>query len=97
MVQSIELDESNEQAGDLSDDQALIEQGIKEQLFHKYLKKIPKNCLDILKLVMKGKQSEEIATKLKMSSAAYVRKKKRICIESLLEMIKKDPKSKELL
>jgi hypothetical protein len=46
---------------------------------------------------MKGLQSEKIAEKLKMSSAAYVRKKKRICLNSLVEMIKKDPKSKELL
>jgi len=51
----------------------------------------------LLKLVLKGLQSEKIAESLKMSSAAYVRKKKRICLKSLIEMIKKDPKSKELL
>jgi hypothetical protein len=46
---------------------------------------------------MKGFQSDTIAKKLKMSSAAYVRKKKRICLNTLIEMIKKDPKSNELL
>jgi len=97
IVQSEELKEDSALVGDFEDQQILIEQGIKEQLFHKYLNKISKNCLDILKLVMKGLKSDLIAKELKMSSAAYVRKKKRICLGTLLEMIKKDPKSKELL
>lgn len=97
LKQSVEINEGNETSDNFHDEQQLIEEGIKEQLFHKYLNKISKNCLDILKLVMKGLQSEKIAENLKMSSAAYVRKKKRICLKSLIEMIKKDPKSKELL
>lgn len=95
--QSVEIAESNEGSDDLEDAQFLIEEGIKEQLFHKYLQKISDNCLDILKLVMQGYQSDKIASELNMSSAAYVRKKKRICLKSLVEMIKNDPKSKELL
>jgi len=95
--QTVEIDEDKEAFNDLSDEQYLVEEGIKEHLFHKYLKKISKNCLAILQLVMKGLKSDLIAERLEMSSAAYVRKKKRICLKNLVEMIKKDPKSNELL
>lgn len=95
--QSVEINESNERSDNFEEEQRLAEEGIKEQLFHKYLKKISKNCKDILLLVIKGLQSDEIAEKLKMSSAAYVRKKKMICMKNLVEMIKNDAKFKELL
>lgn len=97
LIHSVELTEANEIEGDLNETRKLFETGLKEQLFHKYIKKIPKPCFDLLKLVLKGFQSDTIAKKLKMSSAAYVRKKKRICLNTLIEMIKKDPKSNELL
>jgi len=92
-----EIDEDREILEDLSEEKHLAMEGLKEHLLHKYLKKISKNCFDILKLVMDGLKSELIAEQLKMSSAAYVRKKKRICLKNLVEMIKKDPKSNELL
>lgn len=94
---TVEIDEDKEVFDEFSDEQILVDEGIKEHLFHKYLKKISKNCLAILQLVMKGLKSDLIANQLKMSSAAYVRKKKRICLKNLIEMIKKDPKSNELL
>ncbi len=97
LIHSVELNETNEIAGDLNDNHKLLIAGLKEQLFHKYIHKISKTCFDILQLVMKGFTSDTIADNLKMSSAAYVRKKKRICLRTLIEMIKKDPKSNELL
>lgn len=97
LTHSVELVESKENLNDFLDEQHFVEEGIKEHLFHKYLQKLSKNCLAILQLVMKGLKSDIIANQLEMSSAAYVRKKKMICLKNLVEMIKKDPKSNELL
>ena len=75
----------------------LIMKGLKERLFHKYFHRISEKCRQILKLVMEGLTASIIANKLGFTSDAYVRKRKKICLDSLIEMIKRDPKSKELL
>lgn len=74
-----------------------ILEGLKEQLFHKYFRSISEKCKSILKLVMKGYTAIVIAKMLKFTSDAYVRKRKKVCLEALVERIMKDPKSKELL
>lgn len=84
-------------SSDYEEEERLINEGIKEQLFHKYISLIPESCIKILSLVMVGFTSAVIAEKLKLSSDAYIRKRKKICLETLIEMIKKDPKSRELL
>jgi len=82
---------------DCQEEERMIVDGIKEQLFHKYLKKLPEYCYNILQLVMLGMTARNIAEKLKMSSEGYVRNRKKVCMDSLINMIKNDPKSKELL
>lgn len=84
-------------SSDYEEEERLINEGIKEQLFHKYINHIPESCIKILRLVMAGFTAAVIAKKLNLSSDAYIRKRKKICIETLIEMIKKDPKSRELL
>lgn len=84
-------------SSDFEEEERLATEGIKEQLFQKYLNQIPESCIKILKLVMAGLKAAEIANKLNFSSDAYVRKRKKNCLETLIEMIKKDPKSRELL
>jgi len=75
----------------------VINEGLKELLFHKYIKSISEKCREIIRLIIKGYTSVIIAKMLKFTSDAYVRKRKKICLKALIEMIKKDPKSKELL
>lgn len=82
---------------DFEEEQRLIIDGIKEQLFHHYLSQISEACVKVLRLVMAGISSAEIAEELGFTSDSYVRKRKKICLETLIEMIKKDPKSRELL
>ncbi|NPD46478.1 MULTISPECIES: RNA polymerase sigma factor [unclassified Lentimicrobium] len=84
-------------SSDFEEEERLAVEGIKEQLFQKYIDLIPDSCMKILKLVMAGFKAAEIANKLNLSSDAYIRKRKKICLETLIEMIKKDPKSRELL
>lgn len=84
-------------SSDFEEEERLVADGIKEQLFQKYISKIPDSCIKILQLVMAGFKAAEIANKLNLSSDAYIRKRKKICLETLIEMIKKDPKSRELL
>lgn len=84
-------------SSDFEEEERLAVEGIKEQLFQKYISQIPESCMKILKLVMAGFKAAEIANKLNLSSDAYIRKRKKICLETLIEMIKKDPKSRELL
>ncbi len=79
------------------DTDSLIKQGLKERLFHKYFKSISEKCRKILQLFLKGFTAVVIAEKLNFTSDSYVRKRKKVCIETLVEMIKKDPISKELL
>lgn len=76
---------------------SLILKGLKERLFHKYFNVLTEKCKEILKLYMNGNTAGIIAEKLGFTSDAYVRKRKKICLDTLIEMIKHDPKSKELL
>lgn len=95
---SVQLNEEDDDlASDLAEEEKLIVDGIKEQLFHKHIKNIPQTCVKVLQLVMAGLKSEDIAKKLNFASGTYVRKKKKICLDTLIEMIKKDPKSKDIL
>ena len=84
-------------SSDFEEEERLVVEGIKEQLFQKYINQIPDSCIKILKLVMAGFKAAEIANKLNFSSDVYIRKRKKFCLETLIEMIKKDPKSRELL
>ena len=84
-------------SNDFEEEERLVVEGIKEQLFQKYINQIPDSCIKILKLVIAGFKAAEIANKLNLSSDSYIRKRKKICLETLIEMIKKDPKSRELL
>ena len=82
---------------DYEEEERLIMEGIKEQLFHKYILELPEYCFKILQLVIAGMTAKVIAQKLNLSSEGYVRNRKKVCLDTLIKMIKKDPKSKELL
>lgn len=95
--QAAKLHDNIDVSGDMDEEEAMARDGIKENLFHKYLYEIPKKCIKIMQLVLKGFKASVIAKRLGLSSESYVRKRKTVCLKTLVEMIKKDPKSKELL
>ena len=70
-------------SSDFEEEERLVVEGIKEQLFQKYIEQIPDSCIKILKLVMTGLKAAEIANKLNFSSDAYVRKRKKILSREL--------------
>ena len=95
LFESTKLQDNNVKFDDTMDQ--VINEGLKELLFHKYIKRISEKCREIIRLIIKGYTSAIIAKMLKFTSDAYVRKRKKVCLKTLIEMIKKDPKSKELL
>lgn len=97
LPRSIDIEGLKDLTHDYEEEERLIVEGIKEQLFHKYLKQLPEYCINILQLVIAGMTARVIAEKLNLSSEGYVRNRKKVCLDTLIEMIKNDPKSKELL
>jgi len=50
----------------------------------------------VLKLFSEGSSYEEIARKMGMKNEAYARRKKYLCKEALMEIIKTDPEYHDL-
>jgi DNA-directed RNA polymerase specialized sigma24 family protein len=50
----------------------------------------------VLKLFSEGYSYEEIARKMGMKNEAYARRKKYLCKEALMEIIKTDPEYQDL-
>ena len=97
LPRSIDIEGLKDITHDYEEEERLIMEGIKEQLFHKYILELPEYCFKILQLVIAGMTAKVIAQKLNLSSEGYVRNRKKVCLDTLIKMIKKDPKSKELL
>lgn len=69
----------------------------KKAVVEALLSKVPEDCRQILYYwAMKYKMSE-IAETLDINSAAYVKKKKHLCLKKLITAIENDPKYKEEL
>ena len=66
------------------------------QLYQEHFKKLSFNCQKILELFLAKIPLKEIARILGLKSEVYVKKRKHICKEKLVENIKKDPKFKSL-
>ena len=66
------------------------------QLFQEHFKKLSFNCQKILELFLAKIPLKEIASILGLKSEFYVKKRKHICKEKLVESIKKDPKFNSL-
>ena len=97
LPRSVDIEGLKDLTHDYEEEERLIMEGIKEQLFHKYILELPEYCFKILQLVIAGMTAKVIAQKLNLSSEGYVRNRKKVCLDTLIKMIKKDPKSKELL
>jgi len=75
----------------------LARKALRNQLFFTYFKQLTKGCQKLLQLFLTETSAEEIAIKLDLKNANYVRKRKSNCLETLMEKIKEDWKFKELI
>ncbi len=76
-------------------DEILLEED-RRRLFKTHFRKLSEGCKSLFEHFFKGMSMENIATSLNLASAGYVRKKKHLCQEKLIEAIKNDPLYKEL-
>lgn len=93
------IDFNDEIGVDLLNDEIelLAKKAIRSQLFNTYFKQLTKGCQNLLRLFLTDTNAEEIARKLDLKSANYVRKRKSNCLSTLIEKIRKDSKFKELI
>jgi RNA polymerase sigma factor (sigma-70 family) len=82
---------------DNNDLHPLIEMQEKEQVFWMAFEKLGKDCRFILQLFFEGHSMEEICESLGHSSVGYTKKRKFQCKESLIQLVKTDPKFAELV
>ena len=69
-----------------------VDETIERQIFQNNFKKLDKICQKILKYHLKKMSDKEIARKAKIKDVSYLRKRKYLCKERLIKMIKEDPK-----
>ncbi len=68
-----------------------IEASMERKIYQYYFSKLSKDCREILTMFYNELSFREIAEKLGFSSEEYVRKRKHLCKEQLIKMIKSDP------
>ncbi len=66
-----------------------------EKILSRSFQKLKPDCQTILTLYYDGSSYEEIAVKMKLKNETYARRKKYLCKEALIEIIKQDPEYKE--
>ncbi len=78
---------------DLSDDfdpTSLLDTPL-EQIVQRSFLKLKPECREVLNMVITGKDYKEIARAMKYKSEDYARRKKYLCKEALLKIVKADP------
>lgn len=86
---SLEADRLNLNEENLKLDEA-IEKEKRIKLYQRNVAKLSKECQALLKLVAKGYKTDEITTKLDYKSTGFTYKKRRLCKERLIKLIKTD-------
>lgn len=66
-----------------------------EKILSRSFQKLKPDCQTVLTLYYDGSSYEEIAVKMKLKNETYARRKKYLCKEALIEIIKQDPEYKE--
>lgn len=84
---------------DLADDYGIDEELMKSvddtterQIYQSNFKKLDKICQKILKYHLKKAPDKKIAKKVNIKDVSYLKKRKHLCKEKLIKMIKEDPK-----
>jgi RNA polymerase sigma factor (sigma-70 family) len=88
-VSELNVDIADEDTDDLFDP-AL------EKILYRSLQKLKTDCQTVLTLFYEGVTYEEIAVKLNLKNETYARRKKYLCKEALMEIVKNDPEYKEI-
>ncbi|HUW92971.1 MAG TPA: sigma-70 family RNA polymerase sigma factor [Bacteroidales bacterium] len=89
-VSPLESDISDE--GDLADANKVI----LERIVSRSFALLQEDCQMVMNLFIDGYSYEEIARKMGMKSEAYARRKKYLCKEALMQIIKTDPEYQDL-
>ena len=66
-----------------------------EKILSRAFQKLKPDCQTILTLFYDGLSYEEIAARMNLKNETYARRKKYLCKEALIEIIKNDPEYKE--
>jgi RNA polymerase sigma factor (sigma-70 family) len=69
-----------------------VDDTIERQLFQSNFKKLDETCQKILKYHLKRMPDKKIAGKVEINDVGYLKKRKHLCKEKLIKMIKEDPK-----
>lgn len=68
----------------------LIEKENRVKVYQKHFKNLSEECQKLIKLVAEGLKPEELREKMNYKSVGYTYKKRRICKERLMKLIKND-------
>ncbi len=84
---------------DLADEESSEEQydPILERIVSKVFQHLKPDQQMVLKLFSDGHSYEDIAVKMNLKNEVYARRKKYLCMEALLELVKEDPEYQEYL
>lgn len=69
-----------------------VDETTERQIYQSNFKKLDKICQKILKYHLKKMPDKKIARKARIKNPGYLKKKKHLCKEKLIKMIKDDPK-----
>lgn len=89
-ISALESDISDE--GDLAE----ADNAVLERIVSRSFTLLQEDCQMVLNLFIDGHNYEEIAYKMGLKSEAYARRKKYLCKESLMQIIKTDPEYQDL-
>ncbi len=69
-----------------------VDETTERQIFQNNFKKLDITCQKILKYHLKRMPDKKIARKVKINDVSYLKKRKHLCKEKLIKMIKEDPR-----
>lgn len=76
--------------------QGLLEETERHRLFHRAFRKLGNDCRQLLELSFEGEEPEAIMAKLGIASNDYFRRRKYLCKEKLVQLVKSDPVFQEM-
>jgi RNA polymerase sigma factor (sigma-70 family) len=88
-VSELNVDIADDDESDTLFDPAL------EKILSRSFRKLKPDCQTILTLFYEGTSYEDIAVRMNLKNEIYARRKKYLCKEALIEIVKNDPEYKE--
>jgi len=97
LINSADFSDEINRGVDAEEIEEIAYKALKSKLVFKYFSELTEGCQKLLNYFLADYSTEEIARELDFKSTNYVRKRKSICLSTLIEKIKKDALFKELL